>query len=241
MPEKFLVSEIFGPTIQGEGALIGQTSHFIRFAGCSYRCSWCDSMHAVDPDLIHNNSQRLDEDEILNTLSNLPNSAYAKWVTLSGGDPLHWELYELVKRLQADDFMVTVETQGAFWKGWLHSCDRVTCSPKPPSSGMSSQISYPTLDWYLTLRDKLNFKVVIFTEDDLDFAEHIHRKYPMVRLFLSAGTPVMPSGTSPFLMTHEVMKSYTWLVDETLKRPELVNATTLPQLHAMLWGNQKGK
>ena len=42
------VSEIFGPTIQGEGALIGLPTVFVRTGGCDFRCSWCDSLHAVD-------------------------------------------------------------------------------------------------------------------------------------------------------------------------------------------------
>ena len=42
------IAEIFGPTIQGEGALIGEPTVFVRAGGCDYRCSWCDSMHAVD-------------------------------------------------------------------------------------------------------------------------------------------------------------------------------------------------
>ena len=42
-----LIAEIFGPTIQGEGALIGLPTVFVRTGGCDYRCSWCDSLHAV--------------------------------------------------------------------------------------------------------------------------------------------------------------------------------------------------
>ncbi|PFV11560.1 7-carboxy-7-deazaguanine synthase QueE, partial [Bacillus cereus] len=40
---KIPVLEIFGPTIQGEGMVIGQKTMFIRTAGCDYSCSWCDS------------------------------------------------------------------------------------------------------------------------------------------------------------------------------------------------------
>jgi len=32
------IIEIFGNTIQGEGALIGQQTAFVRFGGCDYRC-----------------------------------------------------------------------------------------------------------------------------------------------------------------------------------------------------------
>ncbi len=38
---KISVSEVFGPTIQGEGALIGKPTVFVRTGGCDYRCSWC--------------------------------------------------------------------------------------------------------------------------------------------------------------------------------------------------------
>lgn len=42
-PDRIRISEIFGPTIQGEGALIGEPTVFVRTGGCDYRCSWCDS------------------------------------------------------------------------------------------------------------------------------------------------------------------------------------------------------
>ena len=47
------IAEVFGPTIQGEGALIGEPTVFVRTGGCDYRCAWCDSMHAVDPAFRH--------------------------------------------------------------------------------------------------------------------------------------------------------------------------------------------
>lgn len=42
------VMEIFGPTVQGEGMVIGQKTMFVRTAGCDYRCSWCDSAFTWD-------------------------------------------------------------------------------------------------------------------------------------------------------------------------------------------------
>ena len=36
-------AEIFGPTPQGEGNRVGEKVYFIRFSGCDFRCSWCDS------------------------------------------------------------------------------------------------------------------------------------------------------------------------------------------------------
>ena len=35
-PEKMPIMEVFGPTIQGEGMVIGQKTIFIRTGGCDY-------------------------------------------------------------------------------------------------------------------------------------------------------------------------------------------------------------
>ena len=48
MVAKIPVLEIFGPTIQGEGRVIGRKTMFVRTAGCDYRCSWCDSAFTWD-------------------------------------------------------------------------------------------------------------------------------------------------------------------------------------------------
>ena len=57
------INEIFGPTIQGEGKLVGTPSIFIRFGKCNFSCTGfgvvyetpsgikkcaCDSYYAVD-------------------------------------------------------------------------------------------------------------------------------------------------------------------------------------------------
>ena len=45
---ELLISEIFGPTIQGEGKSIGQTASFIRLGGCNLHCVWCDTPYTWD-------------------------------------------------------------------------------------------------------------------------------------------------------------------------------------------------
>lgn len=44
-----VISEIFY-SIQGEGLLTGVPSVFIRLAGCTLGCQWCDTKYAWDPD-----------------------------------------------------------------------------------------------------------------------------------------------------------------------------------------------
>jgi 7-carboxy-7-deazaguanine synthase len=199
-------------------------------------------MHAVDPDIIHATAKRMDEEEIIDQINLLGSSDTAKWVTLSGGDPLHWDLKGLVLTLSRDlQLKVAVETQGAFFNSWLLPCDLITCSPKAPSSGMTSRTDYAILDKYAELYKKVVFKVVVFDEADLEFAKHIHMRYVGVPFYISCGTLVYGSNRSAFLMTQDIMGRYKWLVDTVLGDPDLVDATVLPQLHAMLWGNMKGK
>jgi 7-carboxy-7-deazaguanine synthase len=50
MKESILISEIFGPTVQGEGPLVGRPTVFVRTGGCDYRCAWCDTLYAVLPE-----------------------------------------------------------------------------------------------------------------------------------------------------------------------------------------------
>ena len=39
MSDAIRISEIFGPTIQGEGALIGRPTVFVRTGGCDFRAA----------------------------------------------------------------------------------------------------------------------------------------------------------------------------------------------------------
>lgn len=42
------VSEVFGPTIQGEGPSAGRPAVFLRLAGCNLACRWCDTPYTWD-------------------------------------------------------------------------------------------------------------------------------------------------------------------------------------------------
>src|SRR4051794_10337522 len=104
------VVEIFGPTVQGEGPDAGVPAYFVRFGGCDWRCTWCDSMHAVDPAEVRANAERLTVEQIVERVGRL--SPGPRLVVLSGGNPALLELGALVVELHAQDLRVAVETQG---------------------------------------------------------------------------------------------------------------------------------
>ncbi len=229
--------EIFGPTIQGEGAVAGVRSHFIRFGGCPFRCKWCDSMHAVDPVKVKANAKWLTPEEIVKAVTGLKPST---WVTLTGGDPVMWGLMDLAELLNRH-FKIAVETEGVLWHDWLVHCDLITISPKGPSSGMLDKLDHEMLEGHYTaalpLVDHVVMKIVVFDDVDLQFARGMFHRYPRFKPYLSVGTPLNDPINYSRVSISQRMR---WLYDEVLKYDDLQNVVTLPQLHALAWGNQKG-
>jgi 7-carboxy-7-deazaguanine synthase len=236
----FPVIEVFGPTIQGEGAEAGRPCYFIRLGGCDFRCSWCDTMYAVDPVEVRANAERLTGSEISSRVEGL--DGRAEWVVISGGNPALHNLGPLVERLQAAELKVAVETQGSVWKSWLAGVDRLTVSPKPPSSGMDSDAHRAQLERFMAAAlagpsaGRTALKIVCFDEADLRWAKTIAARWPQPELHLSAGTPI----PSPPDLSAAVGKSFRWLCEHVARDADLARARVLPQLHVIAWGEERG-
>lgn len=82
---KIPVLEIFGPTIQGEGRVIGRKTMFVRTAGCDYRCSWCDSAFTWDGSA-KGDIKLMTAEEIYDELKRIGGDLF-NHVTISGGNP----------------------------------------------------------------------------------------------------------------------------------------------------------
>lgn len=251
---EFRVSEIFGPTIQGEGRRAGTACHFIRFAGCDYRCSWCDSPHAVLPKYVVN-TPKMTEDAIVQAVKRLPGRP--NWVVFSGGNPLLFELGDLVSKLKQERFHVMVETQGTIEKDWIQSVPDVCISPKPPSSGNTT--STGRVANFLKLfshREPKSYyypyiKVVVFDEDDYEYAKTMHQAFEgQCDFFLSVGNESLdlptvafpdrvPQGTG--IARQAVLDQMTWLFSKVAHDPEMKHVRVLPQLHTLAWGNERGR
>lgn len=258
MVRKFRVAEIFGPTIQGEGRQIGIPAYFIRFGGCDYRCTWCDSPHAVLPHLVSQLPQMTPE-EIVKALVALPQGP--RWVVFSGGNPGLLDLDDLISRLLAVGFRTMLETQGSVWRDWFYRIDDLCISPKPPSSKM-------ILDTLTLARivgklagheNKPYFKMPIFDDLDYEYAKNMHAMYPELEFFLSVGNddPSLPTVGNPgpeildpetvfkgasLASTQEiVLRKMKWLMEKVAGDKEMKDVRVLPQMHVLAWGNQRGR
>ncbi|MED4584499.1 7-carboxy-7-deazaguanine synthase QueE [Brevibacillus choshinensis] len=235
------VLEIFGPTIQGEGMVIGQKTMFVRTAGCDYRCSWCDSAFTWDG-TARNEIKQMTAEEIWEELSLLGGDCFSH-VTISGGNPALLEsIGGLVELLKAHGIRSAVETQGSKWQDWLTQIDDVTISPKPPSSGM--QTDFDVLDRIVANLLKANhtgvsLKVVVFDETDFEYARSIHRRYPSIPFYLQPGNADLVEANTAELRV-KLLETFEWLINMAMAAPDLNDVKVLPQLHALVWGNKRG-
>lgn len=126
MASSYLVKEIFGPTLQGEGAHAGMPCVFLRFAECNLACSFCDTVFSAE------GASRMDAALVVRKLVET-DIHEARRVVVTGGEPtLQWdgELYAVMKRA---GFSVHMETNGTH--ALAAPVDWLTVSPKPQFHG----------------------------------------------------------------------------------------------------------
>jgi organic radical activating enzyme len=118
----YLVKEIFGPTLQGEGVHAGRPCVFLRFAVCNLACTWCDT------DFRAEGASKLSAEEIVARLREKDVHG-ARMVVVTGGEPaLQWDA-PLADAVRAAGFRAHMETNGT--RVPAAPVDWLTMSPKP--------------------------------------------------------------------------------------------------------------
>lgn len=121
-PRRYLVKEMFGPTVQGEGAHSGRACVFLRFAACNLACTWCDT------DFRPEGATRMTADDIVARLKELDTSRTYR-VIVTGGEPsLQWDA-EVASAIRGAGFRVHMESNGT--RTLEAPVDWLTISPKP--------------------------------------------------------------------------------------------------------------
>jgi 7-carboxy-7-deazaguanine synthase len=246
------IAEIFGPTIQGEGPAIGSPSVFVRVGGCDYRCSWCDTLYAVDPQF-KDDWTMLTATEVVGRVEGLTKSPVM--VVLSGGNPALFDgLARAAMELQARGHQVAIETQGSIPKLWLGNLDLVVISPKPPSSGMPWSAGVQakleqTVACCLAGRATVVLKFVVDDETDYRFAKRVSGLFPERAVYLQpcdrpADAPEISSGLTmgpaPNVVRQQHAMAYGALVDLVLA-DRWTRPVVLPRGHVLAWGVERGR
>ena len=241
MTKRIRISEIFGPTIQGEGPLIGRSTVFVRTGGCDYRCAWCDTLYAVLPE--HRDDWvPMTPAEITARVNELSGDKPVL-VSLSGGNPALQPLAPLIALGRERGHGFALETQGSISQPWFAELDWLILSPKPPSAGMAT-------DWHVFEaclaaargRPRCVLKIVVFDDPDYRYAQAVAARYPGVPVYLQVGNPA-PSAGGGLLPAEadidDLLQRLRWLVGK-VTADRWFAATVLPQLHVLAWGNKRG-
>lgn len=142
---KLPLAEIFY-SLQGEGSRTGQATVFVRVAGCSLACSFCDT------------DFRPRREMTIAEVATEVNGFGARWVCLTGGEPtLYNEVGNLCHALKDAGYQLQIETNGMFARpSW--GLDHITVSPKETEGGRVDT-------WYY--EHAAEFKYVVDTEADV--------------------------------------------------------------------------
>ena len=165
-------------SINGEGKRAGELAVFIRFKGCNLRCSYCDTIWALEPDCpFQEESPEEVTQYILNTR--------IKNVTLTGGEPLiQPEIKKLIQLILSSDpnIRLEIETNGAVlikdFRIENSSQLSFTMDYKLPSSGFENSMKLDNFQ-YLTRNDSVKF--VAGSLEDLEKTKQIIEKYSLIQ------------------------------------------------------------
>ena len=220
------IAELFY-SIQGEGALVGVPSVFVRTSGCNLRCRWCDTPYTSwQPE-----GTDWPIDRILDEVKAHP----ARHVVVTGGEPMIApEIVPLTERLRAADLHITIETAGTVFEPV--ACDLMSISPKlsnstpegPPAAQHERTRIQPDILQRLMGRYEYQLKFVMERPEDLvDVAALVEAlNADRARVIL------MPEGTD----RERLAERSGWLAE--ICKQEGFRFS--PRLHVDLWGNRRG-
>jgi 7-cyano-7-deazaguanosine (preQ0) biosynthesis protein QueE len=224
------VSEVFGPTFQGEGPSAGWRCGFVRLGRCNLSCSWCDSAYTwdwarFDPAVeVH----AMGVDEIVQDLEAMA----VNRVVVSGGEPLlqQDDLVPLLQRCASLGWAVEVETNGtvAPLPAVVELIEVFNVSPKLANSGIARPRRLrPEPLQQLRESGKAIFKFVACDPSDLDEIAVVVDEFGLAPVW------VMPEGTTP----DAVLAGMRALADDVANRGWNLSA----RLHVLVWGDERGR
>jgi len=245
------VNEIFGPTIQGEGKLVGTPSIFIRLGKCNFRCEGfsveyetpsgikkcsCDSYYAVDMAFKDQWQKMTAQDIIKDVLQLEPN--YKIDIVITGGEPLlYWkneEFQNLLKHYVENNYKVTIETNGSlnidltetYQKQILFSMSVKLSNSLEP---LKKRININTLTKIINETDGSYLKFVIdedFKEQASKEIKELTAQLPKVDVFL------MPMGDTAKQINENSEAVINLSIENGYKYCD--------RLHIRVWDNKRG-
>ena len=229
-----VVSEIFGPTFQGEGPSLGLRCSFLRLGGCNLSCSWCDTAYTWDWKG-RNGTRYHPRDELRRrTVDEICADLLARgaaFVVISGGEPLLQQtaLVPLLEFCHQAGWRVEVETAGSISPATatVELVDQFNVSLKLANSQNRRTARYrPAAIDVLAQTGKAIWKFVVVEASDLEEVDELVSRHSLRPVY------VMPEGVQPDILIRRT---------EALVAPVLARGWNLTtRLHILVQGNRRG-
>jgi len=225
------LTEIFH-SLQGEGATVGLPTTFVRFTGCSLRCSWCDTTYSFY------GGEEWSIDRIMERLSHVR----TKRVCVTGGEPMDQPdaALALIDLLLREGYEVVLETSGSIDLTAVDKLEpreklQLSMDLKCPSSNMQRR-NLPSNLAMLKPNDQLKF--VVSDRRDYEFARDVLHENDIKCGILMQPMWASPDPVAPTKIEGEPATLATlsaWVLEDGLD----VRVGT--QLHKLIWGHEKAR
>jgi 7-carboxy-7-deazaguanine synthase len=224
------VSEVFGPTLQGEGPTAGRRAGFLRLARCNLDCSWCDTPYTWDWKRFDPATEvhRRSVDDVVAQLDAMS----VDRVVVTGGEPLLQQraLEPLLDALGTRGWAVEIETNGTIEPSAATTgvVTQFNVSPKLANSGVpwERRIDAAVLG-ALVDTGKAIFKFVVTGPADLDEVAGLVEQHRLAPVWL------MPEGTT----AAAIVEGARAIAPQAIERGWNLGT----RLHVVLWGDERGR
>lgn len=228
------VSEVFGPTVQGEGPSAGRRAMFLRLGRCNLDCKWCDTPYTWDwqgkNGVVFKPADELRDVSVRELVDHFAAMLGDDLLVITGGEPMIQQrrIVQFLDVLDHDD--VEIETNGT-QRAHARLGERVrfNVSPKLSGSGVARERAID----FDVLRDfdgrfGASFKFVCVDERDVAEVDQLVKQLPLAR----SSVWIMPEGRSVDALTAHVA-----VAELAIARGYNVSG----RLHVTLWGDQRGR
>ena len=224
------VSEVFGPTVQGEGPHTGRVVGFLRLGLCNLSCTWCDTPYTWDRTRydLDVEAPPVDVSDVADRVAALGLDT----IVLTGGEPL------VQQRAVADLFALLpdirwhVETNGTIapTRTLIDAVEHWSVSPKLSNNEADPAKRRLHRSALAVLRDDTDatFKFVATSPGDVDEAADVAAEHglPTDRVW------IMPEGVT----AETVVATHADIIDRVIAH----RFHTTTRLHVLLWGDRRG-
>ncbi len=240
------VAELFDG-IQGEGVFAGYHHAFIRLAGCSLGCKYCDTEYAQRQDgpfrvfrgagtVVKELDNPVDVGVVVKELKSLlETSASISTVCVTGGEPLEQPrfLRHLLKATEALEVPILLETNGVEHENLDHvldMVDQISVDIKLPSASGRDDLWDRHTAFLQMARHKYVFvKMAIDESTELGEVERaaviVHETAPEAPVFLQ---PVSDAAGAPSISYRHILELY------EVCAKQAKDVRVMPQIHKII-------